>query len=358
MPYLDVANVSKSYDQTAVLHDVSFGVEQGEVVCLLGPSGCGKTTLLRIIAGLEAADAGRVLFAGQDLAEVPVHRRGFGLMFQDFVLFPHKDVEANVAFGLRMLGLGQAEIDTRVKEMLDLVSLQGYEDRQVYELSGGEQQRVALARSLAPRPRLLMLDEPLGSLDRTLREGLMSELRDILKAVGVTAVYVTHDQEEAFAIADRIFIMHDGCIVQAGTPQVVYRQPASEFVARFLGLSNLLPGEVTALAPSLSVLTMLGTLMVTGGHGGTQEVGDRVTVVVRPEAARQAPVGGEAANQVCGAVTACSFRGRSLRVRLRCQGETELELEMPAGSDPPATGQTVCLTLDGQAMTVLAASGG
>jgi ABC-type Fe3+/spermidine/putrescine transport system ATPase subunit len=354
MPHLDVRGVSKSYDNTPVLHDVSFGVELGEVACLLGPSGCGKTTLLRIIAGLEAANAGHVLFAGQDLAEVPVHRRGFGLMFQDFVLFPHKDVEANVAFGLRMLGLGQAEIDVRVKEMLDLVSLQGYEDRQVYELSGGEQQRVALARSLAPRPRLLMLDEPLGSLDRTLREELMSELRDILKAVGVTAVYVTHDQEEAFAIADRVLIMRDGRIVQAGTPQAVYRHPSSEFVARFLGLSNLLPGEVIAVAPAVRVSTALGPLTVGGDGGDSLAVGDKVTLVIRPEAARQAHAGGEAANQVCGTVMACSFRGRWLRLRMRGQGETELELEMPAGSEPPASGQEVCLTLDGQAMTVLA----
>ena len=166
MSHLEVHRICKSFDDTPVLHEVSFSVEEGEVVCLLGPSGCGKTTLLRIIAGLEEPDGGRVLFAGQDMAEVPVHRRGFGLMFQDYVLFPHKDVEANVAFGLRMQGLPEAEVRARVAEMLELVSLRGYEHRQVYELSGGEQQRVALARSLAPRPHLLMLDERIKVLGR------------------------------------------------------------------------------------------------------------------------------------------------------------------------------------------------
>jgi len=166
MPHLEVHRICKSFDDTPVLHEVSFSVEEGEVVCLLGPSGCGKTTLLRIIAGLEEPDSGRVLSAGRDMAEVPVHRRGFGLIFQDYVLFPHKDVEANVAFGLRMQGLPEAEVRARVAEMLELVSLQGYEHRQVYELSGGEQQRVALARSLAPRPHLLMLDERIKVLGR------------------------------------------------------------------------------------------------------------------------------------------------------------------------------------------------
>ena len=170
-----------------MLRGVSFGVQRGEIVCLLGPSGCGKTTLLRIVAGLEQVDAGQVRFHGRDLAETPVHQRGFGLMFQDFALFPHKNVFENVAFGLRMSGMDRASIQRRVIEMLDLVDLTGYEARRVYELSGGQQQRVALARSLAPSPALLMLDEPLGSLDRTLREELMGELRRILKTVAVSA---------------------------------------------------------------------------------------------------------------------------------------------------------------------------
>ena len=178
---LEIREVAKSFGATPVLHEVSFEAARGEIICLLGPSGCGKTTLLRIIAGLEQADAGQVLFAGRDLADTPVHRRGFGFMFQDYALFPHRNVYDNVAFGLRMAGMDSAAIGRRVTEMLELVGLTGYDARRVYELSGGQQQRVALARSLAPQPALLLLDEPLGSLDRTLREELMGELRRILK---------------------------------------------------------------------------------------------------------------------------------------------------------------------------------
>ncbi len=238
---------------------MSFQANEGEIVCLLGPSGCGKTTLLRIIAGLETADRGQVTFDGRPLNDVAVHRRGFGLMFQDFALFPHKDVRANVAFGLRMQGLSKSQIERRVAEMLALVGLEGYGQRRVYDLSGGEQQRVALARSLAPGPRLLMLDEPLGSLDRALREELMNELRAILKGVGVTVLYVTHDQQEAFAVADRVLIMHSGRIVQQGSPQAVYHRPNSVWVARFLGLTNLVPGQVLAHDP-LKLDTPLGYL--------------------------------------------------------------------------------------------------
>ncbi len=296
---LSVSHVYKAYPNLPVLHDVSFDVAEGEIACLLGPSGAGKSTLLRIVAGLEQQEAGQVSFAGQDLADLPVHARRFGLMFQDFALFPHKDVFGNVAFGLRMERRPAAEIQRRVDGALALVRLAGYERRRVTELSGGEQQRVALARSLAPDPRLLMLDEPLGSLDRTLREQLMNELRAILKEVGLTALYVTHDQAEAFAIADRVLIMRPrpdlgqgGHIEQAGTPREVYRQPATRFVAEFLGFHNLLPGVVAGEAGSphkdgaLRVDTLLGRLTAAGRPDPRCLPGDRVTVLIRPEGAR------------------------------------------------------------------------
>ena len=260
--------------------DINLDVHAGEILCLLGPSGCGKTTLLRVVAGLERPDSGKIVFQGRDLAPVPPHRRGFGFMFQDFALFPHQSVADNVRFGLRMAKMPRAAQDLRVAEMLDLVNLNGYGKRTIFELSGGERQRVALARSLAPQPALLMLDEPLGSLDRALREQLVEELRTILKQLGVTALYVTHDQDEAMALGDRMVIMQAGRIEQTGTPHDVYSHPATPFVARFLGLTNLLPAQ----AVPGGVTTPLGHFPL--APSGTTP---QLTLLIRPEAARLAP---------------------------------------------------------------------
>jgi ABC-type Fe3+/spermidine/putrescine transport system ATPase subunit len=333
MALLEVESISKAYDGTPVLQEVWFRVEEDEIVCLLGPSGCGKTTLLRIVAGLETADAGQVTFGGRPLDDIEVHRRGFGLMFQDYALFPHKDVVANVAFGLRMQALPRQQVEARVAEMLDLVGLAGYEQRRVYDLSGGEQQRVALARSLAPGPRLLMLDEPLGSLDRALREGLMNDLRAILKQVGVTSIYVTHDQQEAFAVADRVIIMDRGRIVQQGTPQSVYWQPASPWVARFLGLSNLIPGRVVILdsgpgqRSSPVVETALGRFALPQAESVNAE--QPVTVLIRPEAARLAEeCPDDEAIIVEGVVSECSFRGGYYRLVIHHQAGLDLVFDL------------------------------
>ena len=228
----------------AAVDGVDLAVAERETVCVLGPSGSGKSTLLRVVAGLETPDTGRVLLDGRDQAGVPPHRRGVGLMFQDHQLFPQHDVAGNVAFGLRMHGVPRAEARRRVAELLELVGLPGAERRAVTALSGGEQQRVALARALAPRPRLLMLDEPLGALDRVLRERLVVELRRLFRRLGTTVLAVTHDQQEAFTLADRVVLMRDGRVVQTGTPLEVWRHPASEFVARFLGFGNLVTATV------------------------------------------------------------------------------------------------------------------
>ncbi|MDL1896885.1 ABC transporter ATP-binding protein [Anaerolineae bacterium CFX7] len=241
-PLLAVRQIEKTYANAALLRGISFDAAAGEIVCVLGPSGTGKTTLLRIIAGLEQAAGGQILFRGMDLQNVPPHARGFGFMFQDLALFPHKNVAQNVAFGLRMKNVSAAETTARVHETLALVGLDpaAFATRDVNHLSGGEQQRVALARTLAPRPPLILFDEPLGALDRGLREELSAELRALLKRLQATALYVTHDQDEAFALADRLLLLNAGCIAQSGAPVEVYQKPANEFVARFMGLTNLL----------------------------------------------------------------------------------------------------------------------
>ncbi len=241
---LEVHHIFKTYEGKPLLNDISFKVDTGETVCLLGASGSGKSTLLRIIAGLEEAESGSISFNGHDLTATAAHLRDFGLVFQDYALFPHLNVNENVAFGLKMRRLPQAEIAERVANSLELVNLSGFERRRVTELSGGEQQRVALARALATRPRLLMFDEPLGALDRTLREDLLNELRAILHRTSIPAIYVTHDQEEAFAIADRVLILHSGQIVREGTPADVWAKPEFAFVAGFLGLGNIIAGKV------------------------------------------------------------------------------------------------------------------
>ena len=237
---LGVENVVVRFGTHEALAGVSLDVAEGEVVTVLGPSGSGKSTLLRVVAGLERPDAGRVLLDGRDLASVPAHRRGIGLVFQDHALFQHRDVEGNVAFGLRMRGDPPTRAKERVRELLELVGLAGYERRSVATLSGGEQQRVALARALAPEPRVLLLDEPLGSLDRLLRDRLLDDLSRLFVELGVTAVYVTHDQGEAFALADRVAVMRAGRVVQTGTPDELWAHPADEEVARFLGLANII----------------------------------------------------------------------------------------------------------------------
>ncbi|MEC4018014.1 ABC transporter ATP-binding protein [Streptomyces sp. H27-D2] len=303
-PLLRLDAVSVRFGERTALDAVDLEVAEHETVCVLGPSGSGKSTLLRVVAGLRRADAGRVLLSGRDQSGVPVHRRGLGLMFQDHQLFPQRDVGRNVAFGLRMRRVGRAESDRTVAELLDLVGLPGAERRAIAALSGGEQQRVALARALAPQPRLLMLDEPLGQLDRSLRERLVIELRQLFARLGTTVLAVTHDQGEAFALADRVVVMRDGKIAQAGTPLEVWQRPASEFVARFLGFDNVVAATVHGEAAD----TPWGKVPVPAGSAQGP-----CRLLVRPAGVRLAPV----PDGLPCTVLARTFRGDHVSVLLR-----------------------------------------
>lgn len=341
---LHMQGIRKQFEQTIVLREIELTINRGEILALLGPSGCGKSTLLRIIAGLESADQGQLLLHGQPLNPIPIHRRNFGLMFQDWALFPHRNVGENIEFGLRMEGMAKIQRQQRVAEMLELVGLVGYQQRSVLELSGGERQRVALARSLAPRPQLLMLDEPLGSLDRTLRERLTEELRQIIKAADVTAIYVTHDQNEAFVVADRLAVMNAGQIVQLDTPQAIYQQPKTAFVARFLSLTNLLPiVKQTSLSPELQLVeTNLGQFEIQSSQPQT------AYLLIRPEAA-QLVVNATASYR--GQVVGQSFRGSHQRIEWRYE-HGELQLDLPS-SYQLDQGQTLDLTFDAQQLSLV-----
>jgi thiamine transport system ATP-binding protein len=334
---LSIEDLTVRYGDTVAVDGVSLDVADGEVVALLGPSGCGKSTLLRAVAGLEAPAGGRIRWGETDLATVAVHRRGFGLMFQDGVLFGHRTVGGNIGYGLRRSGLSRAGIDQRVTELLELVGLPGTARRSVGSLSGGQAQRVALARALAPHPRLLLLDEPLAALDKLLRDRLLADLRGVLAGTGSTALYVTHDQGEAFALADRVAVMADGRIRQTGAPQQVWREPADPFVAEFVGFTGR---------------ARVGDLRA-AGVAGFGDRPDDTGVVLRPGALRIDPDGPLRA-QVRTVVPAVD--GARLSVQLPVVGPLDALLDN--GLPVPAVGDTVSLRFDPVATAVLADQAG
>ncbi len=342
---LSVRNLYKKYENQPLLEGVSFDVQQGENICLLGRSGSGKSTILRIIAGIETPESGEVYWDHQNLKDVPVHKREFGFMFQDYALFPHKDVFENVAFGLKMKNLPADLIEEKVNAVLSKVKMDKFRHRQVSDLSGGEQQRVALARSLAPEPRLLMLDEPLGALDRNLREELMVELRLILHETEIPAIYVTHDQEEAFTIGDRLVLLNNGRIIQDAPPEIVYQHPKNTWVAKFIGLSNLIDGSILSINP-LVVRTNIGDFSIQTGLPENAKLGDKVMLLLRPDAISQ---GEHGINKIQAQIEDDVFLGNQWRVKIRIE---ELALSFLI-ENPIPIGSEINFSIDPAQITVL-----
>jgi putative spermidine/putrescine transport system ATP-binding protein len=292
---LRLAELTKIFGASRAVDRVSLSIEPGSMVALLGPSGCGKTTTLRMIAGLIEPNAGEIYLDGAPITRVPVHRRNIGMLFQNYALFPHMNVAQNIAFGLETRRMGRAAIEARVADAVQLVQLAGYEDRMPGQLSGGQQQRVALARAVVVEPALLLLDEPLGALDKSLRESMQVELRALQRRLGITTVFVTHDQDEALTMSDRIVIMREGQIEQVGEPAEVYQHPNSRFTASFLGTANFFRGRVTESAGGvLTVIVPYGPML---NARANRSIGSDVTLALRPEAVTIAPAGTDDCDQ-------------------------------------------------------------
>jgi spermidine/putrescine ABC transporter ATP-binding subunit len=318
---LRLVDVSKSFGGTQVLKPLRLDLAKGEMLALLGPSGCGKTTTLRLIAGFEAPDAGSIVINGRDMTAVPPNKRGLGMVFQNYSLFPHMTVGENVAFGLKMRRVGKAEKTERVRAMLQMVRLEQMADRHIHQLSGGQQQRIALARALATEPSILLLDEPLGALDKNLREGMQFELRDIQRKLGITSILVTHDQEEALTMSDRVAVMAQGEVVQIGRPTEVYDRPRTRFVSEFLGTANIFTGVVKAATAQNYWTVALDLQPEVEGLVASNDalaLGQRVTLAVRPE---KLMIGPPAPSSIAASVKDVVFRGAYFAFELTAHGQ-------------------------------------
>lgn len=336
---IDLQNLKKEFDGTPVLRGISLSIKRREFVTLLGPSGCGKTTTLRIIGGFEQPDSGDVFFDGKRLNDVPPYQREINTVFQRYALFPHLNVAENIAFGLHIKKLDRADIKRKTAEMLELVGLRGFENRDVTSLSGGQQQRVAIARALVCEPRVLLLDEPLGALDLQLRRQMQTELKTLQKNLGITFIYITHDQEEALNMSDRIGIMNEGRILQLGTPDDIYERPQTRFAAEFIGQSNIFTATITGRDETGALtLAFAGGVIKAAGDGTP---GERVTLSVRTERIRF----GEESRygfDLTGVVQAHSYTGGMLRTTLRLADGQELTVSgMGGGGDRAEVGETV-----------------
>ena len=357
MPLVSVEALRKSFGRVRALAGVSFEVERGEFVALLGPSGCGKTTTLRILAGLERQDEGELYIGGEEVSEIPAHRRDIGVVFQDYALFPHMTVFDNVAFGLRMRRVGHVEVERRVGALLDLVRLAGCERRFPRELSGGQQQRVALSRALVIQPRVLLLDEPLSNLDARLRQDMRREIKQIHEAVHATTILVTHDQAEALSMSDRVIIMSQGLIEQRGTPLEIYDEPATESIARFMGQPNVVRGEVLSAGDGHARILVEGRFETTAISTIEPRKGAAVVALIRKERIRIAPREETAPDDAHAAVVEfVSFAGADIEYHCGI-GDVRLVVRIPRTEDGPmlAAGRLIWLRWDAGAVRILRA---
>jgi putative spermidine/putrescine transport system ATP-binding protein len=353
MAYLSLSGIRKEFGEHVAVQRFDLDVGEGEFVSFLGPSGCGKTTTLRMIAGFELPTAGTIMIAGEDVSRTPPNKRNVGMVFQSYALFPNMTVASNIAFGLRMRKESKSAIKARVAELLELIHLPQAADKYPYELSGGMQQRVALARALAFRPRVLLLDEPLSALDAKIRVSLRQEIRAIQRQLGITTVYVTHDQEEALSLSDRVVVMSQGRMEQVGTPSQIYNTPATEFVARFVGTLNILPGRVVDAAS--------GRVNVAGqelrvGNPVTAGNGAQVSVALRPEAIGLETTAAPDGNRLSGRVSDVTFLGSIVRIRVRLEdgsGPVAFDTFNNPHAVPPAIDERVTLAFPPEALLVL-----
>ncbi|MFU0505403.1 ABC transporter ATP-binding protein [Pseudaminobacter sp. NGMCC 1.201702] len=349
--FLSIQGVRKAFGATVVVKDFNLDVAPGEFISFLGPSGCGKTTMLRIVAGFEEPSAGRILIGGKDVTNLKPNQRNIGMVFQAYALFPNLTVAQNIAFGLKVAGTPKAETDARVAEMLGIIKLPEFADRYPYQLSGGQQQRVALARALAPKPRLLLLDEPLSALDAKVRLSLRDEIRQIQKKLGITTIFVTHDQEEALSMSDRIIVMHDGHAEQVGTPFEIYNHPATRFVANFVGTLNVLDGAVADAAAG-RVRVDGGEIVLAQPLDGAKS-GDAISLALRPEAISLGRAN-DGDTSLSGQILDVHFLGSVIRVRVGVgRSVVSLDTFNNSSAPPPAVGERTDISFAARDLLIL-----
>ncbi|MCV3238285.1 ABC transporter ATP-binding protein [Mesorhizobium sp. ZC-5] len=349
--FLSIQHVNKSFGDVTVVQDFNLDVAPGEFVSFLGPSGCGKTTVLRMVAGFEEPSAGKIMIGGKDVTRLKPNQRNIGMVFQAYALFPNLTVAQNIAFGLRVAGASRADQDKRVAEMLEIIKLPQFGERYPYQLSGGQQQRVALARALAPKPKLLLLDEPLSALDAKVRVSLREEIRAIQKNLGITTIFVTHDQEEALSISDRIAVMYGGKAEQVGTPFEIYNRPATKFVANFVGTLNVLEGTVSDAAAG-KVRINAEEIAMKGRLNGSK-TGDTMSLALRPEAISLGRRPGNDA-RLSGEIADVHFLGSVIRVRVGVgSGVVSLDTFNSPATPPPSVGEKTEISFSSKDLLVL-----